>query len=96
MRARLTAQWSPHWMPIKIHPGELSFTNEPLDEFREEQDSVIPIVPLPNGEKRTVEICVLEVPNKIVFTNNVPVRFRDFHTDSIILNHIDPRDGIPI
>jgi hypothetical protein len=74
MRARLPVQWPPHRMPIKIHPGKLSFANGPLDDFREEEDLVVPIVPFPGCEKRIVEKSVLEVPNKIVLTNDVPVR----------------------
>jgi hypothetical protein len=60
-------------MPIDIHPRKLSFTKRPLYDLGEEQHSVIPIVPFPGGEKRIVEICVLEVPDKIVLADHIPV-----------------------
>jgi len=39
----------PYRIPIDIHPGKLSCTNGPLDDYGEEQHLVIPVVPLPGG-----------------------------------------------
>lgn len=81
-------------MPIDIHPRKLSCTKGPLYDLWEEQHPVIPIVPFPGGEKSIVEICVLEVSDKIVLADHVSVRLSDFHTNRIVLNRIHPGDGI--
>ncbi len=81
-------------MPIDVYPRKLSFTNGPLDDLWEEQHPVIPIVPFPGGEESVGEKRVLEVPDKIVLADHVPVRLRDFHTDSIVLDRICSCNGI--
>ncbi len=96
MCTRLAAEWFPHRMPIDIHPRKLSYTNRSLDDLWEEHHSVIPIVPFPGGQKRIVEISLLEVPDEIILADDVPVRFRDFHTNSIVFNRIAPSDGIMV